>query len=246
MESEQLKRPTGVYLLAILFILAPLGNIFLSLWGGGAVSWQHPLQWLSALNSITTLDWLWLGLLFLTGILLLRPHKATWSLAIGTLMLVLFINLYRWGNGEFEESGALIHGQLFISCLITAFFLLLAFYFRFPYLDRRAQWIFQAAARYELRTPVDVVAQDIFSGVTESVSLSGVRVRLQRDLEKAQELRFVDVIFPDVRNIKVKSRVVEYRDNVLRLKFKDLTGRDRTYLQDWLRSQLETTPEKQG
>jgi hypothetical protein len=167
-------------------------------------------------------------------------------LAIGTLTLVLFINLYRWGNGEFEQSGALIHGQLFISCLITAFFLLLAFYFRFPYLDRRAQWIFQAAARYEFRTPVDVVAQDIFSGVTESVSLSGARVRLQRDLDSSQDLRFVDVIFPEVRNIKVKSRVVEYRDNVLRLKFKDLTGRNRTYLQDWLKSRIETLPEKQG
>lgn len=246
MEGEQLKRPTGIYLLAILFILAPVGNILLSLWGGGVVGWQHPQQWALALSSVTSLDWLWLGLLFLTGILLLRPHKATWSLAIGTLMLVLFINLYRWGNGEFEQSGALIHGQLFISCLITAFFLLLAFYFRFPYLDRRAQWIFQAAARYEFRTPVDVVAQDIFSGVTESVSLSGARVRLQRDLDSSQDLRFVDVIFPEVRNIKVKSRVVEYRDNVLRLKFKDLTGRNRTYLQDWLKSRIETLPEKQG
>ncbi len=242
MGEEQLKRPTGMCLMAILFILAPLGNLLISFVSSEFVNSQS--GFLSFAQSVSNLDWMWLGLLFLTGVLLLRAHKATWTLAIGSLMLVLFINLYRWGNGEFSDSGLFVHGQLFMSCLITAFVLLLAFYFRFPYLDRRAQWLFPAAARYEFRTPVNVVAQDIFEGVTESISASGARVRLQRDLEGSQGLRFVDVIFPDIRNMKVKSRVVEYRDNVLRLKFKELTERDRLYLQEWLRSQIETGTEK--
>lgn len=242
MGEEQLKRPTGMYLMAILFILVPLGNLLISFVSSEYVNSQS--GFVSFAQSVSNLDWMWLGLLLLTGVLLLRAHKATWTLAIGTLMLVLFINLYRWGNGEFSDSGLLVHGQLFMSCLITAFVLLLAFYFRFPYLDRRAQWLFPAASRYDFRTPVNVVAQDIFDGVTESISVSGARVRLQRDLEGSQGLRFVDVIFPDIRNMKVKSRVVEYRDNVLRLKFKELTERDRLYLQDWLRSQIETNGEK--
>lgn len=244
MGQDQLKRPTGVYLLAVLFILAPIGNLILSFAGSDYVDWHNPEIILSFLKSVSTLDWVWLGLLFITGLLLLRPHKATWSVAIVSLMLVLFVNVYRWGNGEFSESGLFVHGQLFISCLITAFFLLLAFYFRFPYLDRRAQWLFPAAHRYDFRTRVDVVAQDIFDGVTESISISGARIRLKRDLDEAQRLRFVDVIFPDIRNMKIKGRVVEYRENVLRLKFKELTERDRVYLQEWFRSQIETTGEK--
>lgn len=240
MEEVQFKKPTGVYLLAVLFILAPLGNILLSLWGSDTVNWHHPVVFLNFLKSISALDWLWLGLLALTGVLLLRPHKATWTVAIGTLMLVLFINLYRWGNGQFEDSGLFVHGQLFISCLVTAFALLLAFYFRFPYLDRRAQWLFTAAHRYEFRTPVSVVGRDLFEGVTESISTTGVRVHLKRDFEGSNDLRFVDIIFPEIRNIKVQSRVVEYRDNILRLEFKELSGREKTHLQEWIRSQLET------
>lgn len=244
MGEVQLKRPTGMYLMAVLFMLAPLGNLIVSFFGSEFSVIPSLANFLKFTQSVSDLDWLWLGLLFMTGALLLRARKATWTLAIVTLMLVLFVNLYRWGNGEFADGGLLVHGQLFMACLITGFVLLLLFYFRFPYMDRRAQWLFSAAARYEFRTPVSVVAQDIFDGVTESISTSGVRVRLQRDLEGSQGLRFVDVIFPDIRNIKVKGRVVEYRDNVLRLKFKELTKHDRLYLQEWLKSQIETATEK--
>ncbi|MEN0059381.1 MAG: PilZ domain-containing protein, partial [Bdellovibrio sp.] len=106
---------------------------------------------------------------------------------------------------------------------------------------------FPTAHRYEIRTRADVVGQDIYEGVTESISASGARVKLQRDMgEGSQSLRYVDVIFPGIRNLKIKSRVVEYRDNVLRLKFKDLSKTDREYLMDWMQSQTETRNEKPG
>lgn len=240
MEQTELKKPTGVYLLAVLFLLAPIGNLLLSFAGSGISNWKDPSVLYSLLQTVSPLDWLWLSLLIVTGILLLRPHKASWSMAIFTLLLVLAINFYRAGSGEFGNVGY-AHWQILFSSVATAVVLVMAFYFRFPYLDRRARWFIPAAQRYEIRTPVEVVAQDIFFGITESVSVSGVRVRLQRDMGPiASQIRYMDVIFPEMRNLKVKTLVVQYSDNVLRLKFKELRGKDLTYLKEWLRSQDET------
>ncbi|WP_374030177.1 PilZ domain-containing protein [Bdellovibrio bacteriovorus] len=244
MQPATLKKPTGVFFLAFLFMLAPLGNLLLSFAASGVPGWYEIPVLKAFLQTVSPLDWFWLSLLFITGILLLKPHKTTWTLAIVSLCFVLTINCYRFFTKDFAPDSTLVQWQLVLSSILTFTILILALYFRFPYLDRRAQWLFPTAHRYSFRTPVDVVAQDIFQGVTESISVSGARVRLQRDLEGgSRNLRFVDVIFPEVRNVKIKARVVEYEDNVLRLKFKELRRLEKGYLQDWFRSQLETEQE---
>ncbi|QDK37844.1 PilZ domain-containing protein [Bdellovibrio sp. NC01] len=246
MEQTELKRPIGVYVLAVLFLLAPIGNLLLSFAGSGVKNWSEPSVMWTFLQGVSPLDWLWLSLLIVTGILLLRPHKASWTMAIITLLLVLAINMYRAAVGDLGL-GNMARWQVIGSSFATCAVLIMAFYFRFPYLDRRTRWFIPAAQRYEVRTPVEVVAQDIFTGVTESVSVSGVRVRLQRDMgEMATEMRFVDVIFPEVKNVKIKTQVVEYSDNILRLKFKELRSQDLGHLKDWLKSQDETQMETQG
>ncbi|WP_374073259.1 PilZ domain-containing protein [Bdellovibrio bacteriovorus] len=245
MAQAELKTPTGVFLLAFLFILAPVGNLFISFAGSGVPGWYQPSILYTFLQTVSGLDWLWLSLLFLTGVLLLRPHKTSWSLAILTLSLVLIINAYRFFTEDLSQEGPFVQVQLVLSSIVTVGILILAFYFRFPYLDRRARWLFPTAHRYEFRTPVNIVGQDIFEGVTESISIEGARILLKRDMEgSSRDLNYVDVIFPDIRNIKIKSRVVEYRDNILRLKFKELEQRDRGHLLDWFRSQIETGDEK--
>lgn len=247
MTQAELKKPAGIFVLAYLFLLAPLGNLAISFAGSGNPEWYKPSVFYSFLPTVSSLDWFWLSLLFVTGLLLFRPHKTTWSLAIGALLVVLGINSYRFLSHDLNYEGNFAQWQLGVSSLITVSILFVVFYFRFPYLDRRARWFFPTAHRYEFRTPVEVVAQDIFAGVTESISASGARVRLKRHMAGgSRDLRYVDVIFPEIRNIKVKARVVEYGDNLLRLKFKGLEGRDRIYLLDWFRSQIETNEESSG
>ncbi|KYG61257.1 hypothetical protein AZI85_09970 [Bdellovibrio bacteriovorus] len=247
MTEAELKRPTGIYLLAVLFMLAPLGNLAISFAGSGVPHWYLPSTLIEFLKAVSILDWSWLGFLFLSGVLLFKAHKTSWTVAILSLVFVLGLNIYRFSTHALEGDGLFVQTQLVLSSFVTVGVLLLAFYFRFPYLDRRAQWLFPTAHRYDFVTPVDVVAQDIFEGVTESISVSGARIRLKRDLEGgSRDLRFVDVIFPAIRNVKVKSKVVEYHENVLRLKFKDLSRRDRGYLHDWFRSQIETNQKSEG
>jgi hypothetical protein len=151
------------------------------------------------------------------------------------------INFYRLTTGELNDQGLGIKAQLGFSIFATVSCLFITFFSRFPYLDRRAGLFLTAAHRYHLRTPISVVAQDIYEGVTASISVSGMLVHLQRNMEgPSLDLQFVDVIFPEIRNMKVKARVVEYRDNNLRLKFKDLKGAQKGYLLDWLQSHTET------
>lgn len=245
MSETQLKRPTAVYLLALLFVFAPVGNLLLSFSNSGDPHWYHADVMAKYLLSVGILDWAWLALVFVTGMLLFKPHKTTWTLSLVCLLVVTSINSYRLVNGDFNTMGAGIKIQLAFSIFATVSCLLITVYSRFPYLDRRAGWFLTAAHRYNLRTPVRVVAQDIYEGVTASVSVSGMLVHLQRDMDgPSLDLRYVDVIFPEIRNMKVKARVIEYRDNNLRLKFKDLKGASRGYLLDWLQSHNETGAKK--
>lgn len=142
MSTASLKKPTGVYLIAILFILAPFGNILISFAGSGVNDWYNPNVFVPFVQSIPALDWLWLGLLFITGVLLFRPHKLTWTLAIITLLLVLFINAYRVFNidqNSINPTFLKVFSVLAIICTLSL--LTISAYFRFPYLDRRTKWI---------------------------------------------------------------------------------------------------------
>lgn len=141
MSTTSLKKPTGVFLIAILFVLAPFGNILISFAGSGVSDWYNPNVFIPFLRTIPGMDWLWLFLLFLTGVLLFRPHKLTWSLAIFTLLLVLCINAYRVyhiDQNSIDSQFLKVFSMLAIICTLSL--LVIVAYFRFPYLDRRTQW----------------------------------------------------------------------------------------------------------
>lgn len=137
-----LKKATGIYILACLFILAPIGNILLSFAGSGVSLWYEPSVIGAFLATIPMLDWLWLSLLVLTGIMLFKPHKLSWSVAIFSLVFVLVINALRLIQ---HDPNSIAPGFLKVfatlAILVTVGVLVIAFYFRFPYLDRRTKWL---------------------------------------------------------------------------------------------------------
>ena len=233
-----LKRPFGLVLLALFFILAPVGNILISYMLSGLGSWREPWQIIGLLQNISALDWAWLCLVFITGVSLLIAHKTAWTLALTSLVIVLAINGYRAVNPPAGVNLDYLYYQLGLSSVVTLSALVIAFYFRYPYLDRRANWFSVTAQRHTLRTPVQIVAQDIFSGVTESISISGARVLVQRDMGPlTADLQNLDVIFPDIRQLRITAEVVQYAENTLRLKFKSLSPKDREVLKAWIEAQ---------
>ncbi|WP_409477201.1 hypothetical protein [Pseudobdellovibrio sp. HCB154] len=139
--EASLKKPLGVYAMAILFILAPLGNILISFLGSGLANWYEPPIFMALLKTISIFDWIWLGLLILTGVLLFIQHKLSWTVAIMSLVVVLGINAFRLFQADpnsIEPNFLKIFSILAV--VTTLGVLVIAFYFKFPYIDRRTKW----------------------------------------------------------------------------------------------------------
>src|SRR5690349_16315883 len=117
-QNTELKAPIGIYILAALFLLAPLGNIFFSFAGSGIENWYHPHIFFNLLSTIPVVDWLWLGGIFIAGIALLMRHKVSWLLAVLVLFIVLAMNSYRaFTLDEAMVSSDFIRVQILVSIL---------------------------------------------------------------------------------------------------------------------------------
>jgi hypothetical protein len=230
--ASALKKPIGIYILALLFIIAPLGNILISFAGSGIANWYEPSIFIAFMQTMPIWEWAWLSLLFLTGILLFRPHKLSWSFAILTLVLILCINIYRIYSADANS----INPQYLKVFSILALFctlgvLVIAFYFRFPYLDRRANWI-KNVERFDITTEVKV---DQMMAVTESISVTGCKIitTTQYPVKAGDSL---SVVFAEISPSLVKCTVVENKEKFLRLEF--LNGQEvfMTKLKSWLKT----------
>lgn len=94
------------------------------------------------------------------------------------------------------------------------------------------------SSRRQISTPVQVVAREVFPGRTESISFSGASVRLNRDLGPLRaDLRNLDLVFPELREMRVTVEVVDYQDKKLELRFKNLSTKDRGDLVNWIEAQ---------
>lgn len=232
MSQSALKKPTGVYIIATLFLLAPFGNILISFAGSQVHNWYDLSVLGPFLQSIPALDWIWLGLLFVTGLLLFRPHKLSWSLAIFTLLLVLSINAYRLyhidGN-SIDPVFLKVFSLLAIICTLAV--LVISFYFRFPYLDRRANWITNEK-RFDLRTPASV---DGVKAITESISFTGCRLSFDQPCHLKKGER-VQIKFVEISKNEVTAEVVERLEFGARVEYRGAQSDFKQDLDRWLKS----------
>lgn len=237
-QSSDLKQPVGIYILALLFMLAPLGNIILSFAGSGVDNWYYPREFFELMQTIPVMDWLWLGGIFISGAALLARHKSAWLVAVVALLLVLVMNTYRaFTIDETILNPEFVRVQILVSILVTFSVLIIAFYARYPYLDRRQQWMFPTAHRYDVKTSVVVHTGGDLAGVTESVSTAGIRIRLARTTDALKGITEVEFTFserPDLK--KIKGEVVEFSGDVLRLQYKSFGWGARGVLEAWLKS----------
>ncbi len=98
-----------------------------------------------------------------------------------------------------------------------------------------------AAHNLKIATAVEVLGSDIYQGITDRISLDGAQILLQKDLEDATQLESVDVIFPAIRRVRIRAKVLDYDQNRLNLKFVETSEQERLFLTDWMRSQTETS-----
>jgi len=237
-ETSDLKQPIGIYILALLFMLAPLGNILVSFAGSGVTNWYYPSEFIELIKTIPAMDWLWLAGIFVAGLALLLRHKSAWMVAVFALLIVLAMNTYRaFTIDETVLNPEFVRVQILISILVTFSVLIIAFYARYPYLDRRQQWMFPTAHRYDVKTPVIVHTGGDLAGLTESISTAGIRIRLAKPAESLKGKTEIEFSFSELPNLKmIKSEVIEFNGEVLRVQYKNFGWGARGVLEAWLKS----------
>jgi lysylphosphatidylglycerol synthetase-like protein (DUF2156 family) len=237
-QNSDLRSPVGIYILAVLFLVAPLGNIFFSFAGSGVANWYYPNVFLSLLSTIPVVDWMWLIGIFVAGVALLLRHKLAWMIAVASLFVVLIMNTYRaFTLDETLMTTDFVRMQILISILVTFSVLIIAFYARYPYLDRRQQWMYQTAHRFDAETSVMVhFSGHTMKGRTNSLSTAGARIVFERPSEVLKKETDVDMTLTEIDNMKIHTEVVEYSGNTLRVRFKDFGWSQRAQLEAWLKS----------
>jgi hypothetical protein len=231
-----LKEPVFVYLVAVVFLLAPVGNLLVSFARSGMPDWYQPAEFFALVRTIPAADWLWLAGTFVSGVVLLYRRKAAWLFAVISLVVVLVFNTYRALQLDFSQNVDLIRAQIVFAMLVALSLLIIGFYARYPYLDRRQGWIFPTAYRYQVRTPVVVHAGRDLAGFTESVSSSGVLVRLAEPAAIGLD-QPIAVSFTELPRLRaIRGEVVQADRDVLRLRFRGLPWGARGLLEGWLRS----------
>lgn len=237
-QSSDLKQPVGIYILALLFMLAPLGNIIVSFAGSGVANWYYPVEFFELVKTIHVMDWLWLAGIFVAGFALLVRHKSAWMVAVVALLVVLAMNTYRaFTIDETILNPEFVRIQILVSILVTFSVLIIAFYARYPYLDRRQQWMFPTAHRYDVKTAVVVHAGGNINGTTESISTAGIRIRFPQRVDALKGKTEVEFSFAELPDLKViKAEVVEFSGDVIRLSYKSFGWGARGVLEAWLKS----------
>lgn len=175
--EDGIKKSVVVTVLGLLFILAPIGNIALSVKSQGLTNWYSPLVWIQFIPLLSTFSIVWLGLIFTSGVLILLQHKIAWALSIVSSFIVFALNIYNIINetqSRFYDLGFL---------LSSAGIIILLFYFRYPYLDRRES-LLSKNSRSKTHIPAQLEMASLSTvGYISNISRSGFLFETDHELK---------------------------------------------------------------
>lgn len=121
---------------------------------------------------ILPIDWVWNGLIALSGVLILLRRKLSWLIAIASIFICTAINLYKFFTFPNESFGWVYVAMTFTLSMAAV---LVIGYFRYPYLDRRDRWT-KVNRRSKVQFPVEVDGQTGAVMATD-ISLKGARLK---------------------------------------------------------------------
>lgn len=139
--------------MAILFVLAPLGNFLFGLYSLGYRRWPDNADLRSLLASVPPFAWILQTCVMATGVALLFVRRGSLLLATVTLSLMTLYNLARFR--DFSVIGSLNLAVLILATLGVLAALYLTD-FRKPYLNPRVRW-WETAQRFRAEIPVTVI-----------------------------------------------------------------------------------------
>lgn len=215
-ETQKIGFPKAVQLVAAVLMAKPLLDILMM-----------------QLVDIQSFNWVSWILLFAAGISLLVRHKTAWMFSIA-LCFAFVISTGITFMQEFDSSDSLYNTFKVIDCLLVFFVVgTVAYYFRYPYLDRRQSWLAPTADRFAIVTPIQLGSQQ---GTTVDLSYSGAYV-LTSSGHSFKVDEKISVHLPEVHDLKCSAKIIAVEDKYARVQFEGLSSHQNQLLRQWLQSQ---------
>lgn len=180
-QVNPLKKPRIVYALGVCYILAAPINLAAALYMGGIEKWYSITYWILLFNVIPLLEKMTIVLMPVAGLSLFFQRKTSWLIAIVIPLGLLSRDIYMY---LVENSSA----SPFRPLLINSGVLIVFYYFRFPYLDRRDAILRGVSKRFTIELPVNVENRSE-GAVIRNISSTGcfLQFKSASDLPKVDE-----------------------------------------------------------
>lgn len=166
---------------------------------------------------------------------LLIRHKSAW--ALGLVFMGLFVaSMVKDRFWPSEELDPLLGTAKFLGAMAGLYVIIVMMYFfRYPYLDRRQKWFGPTADRFEVQIPV--LINGSINGDTSDLSYTGAKITLKDQGDNIQKGDRLSLQIPDIADLVCQGEVIAKDSAILRVKFDKIDSDSREILRQWLLSQ---------
>lgn len=214
--KTSLEQPRAVQLVAAVLMVKPILDVLMM-----QLTDVHNFNWIS-----------WL-LMFAAGVSLLIRHKTAWIFSI-TLSLGFVISSILNFLHDLDSTDTLMNFAMGADCLLVLLVVgTVAFYFRYPYLDRRQNWLSPTADRF-----VVGIAAKLAGATTQTVDLSYAGACLmatsQMDFKVGD---YVTLEVDEINDLECQVEIISIDAEYVRVRFEKLSDQQENILKQWLHSQ---------
>lgn len=185
----QLKRSLLIYTLAVAFLVSPFINLASALKMGGHLQWYNPAIWYELFEQVSLMEKLILIGIAISGCGLFLQRKWSWSASVFILILISVYNLFLA-----DSEGSSFAGVRGLNFFVNSSILLVFYFFRFPYLDKRDHIFSGYARRFIVNLPVQVDGADC---IMMNISKSGCFLQATEAKDRFQKDQEIKIHFPE-------------------------------------------------
>lgn len=179
------RKPWAIIILAVLHLLAPLGNLIINAHRTGATVAQHWNYWLQVVPLLLFLSYTLLPIL--AGVFIFVCKKWSYWAYLGCLFLIFLSSLYGFSTNANLINFLFLMGLLLIDFLAVAYFVVPAV--RNVYLDPKLRW-WEAAPRYSFENAVEINGSHE-TGQIKNISEGGLFAMSLTDLKEGDQAKLV-------------------------------------------------------
>lgn len=162
-------------------------------------------------------------------------HKSSWVVGMVLCAGFVGINLYEL---VFQSTAGVDPWSTtfkLMNCLLVAFIVSTVFYFfRYPYLDRRQNWMAPTGERFKVEMTVLVNGDMRFK--TVDLSYTGARIAVDATASFQPEQR-ISLQLTDINDVVCQAKIVAIHDGWMRVHFEDVSANEKELIRQWLLSQ---------